>query len=153
MLMLSNYWLGWGASKIKEPNERDIRWWQTELQTHLGTQKEHWPTEVLTWNCIGCRSELGLLNGFLILSNKVSAPFLPAGQSLVFWRDWEINVICVGAVSVEQLDRVIVDASALNAKQRGILDMQETEVPLSRLLSRADLQQRFGSGGTRIAVY
>lgn len=44
------------------------------------------------------------------------------------------------------LERIVVDASHIDQKKRGILDMKETVVPLAQLLSRPDLKARYGSG-------
>lgn len=50
-------------------------------------------------------------------------------------------------MSSKHLERIIVDASHIDQKKRGILDMKETQVPLVQLLTRADLKERFGSEG------
>ncbi|KAL2128886.1 hypothetical protein VTI74DRAFT_8507 [Chaetomium olivicolor] len=54
-----------------------------------------------------------------------------------------IDLIENGALSVEKLKRIIVDASHIDQKKRGILDMRETMLPLARLLSRATLKERY----------
>jgi protein CMS1 len=47
------------------------------------------------------------------------------------------------ALSLEYLRRVIVDASHIDQKKRGIADMRETMMPLARLLCRGDLKERY----------
>jgi protein CMS1 len=37
------------------------------------------------------------------------------------------------------LERVVVDASHIDQKKRGIMDMKETQVPLVQLLARKDI--------------
>ena len=52
----------------------------------------------------------------------------------------------VGALSSKCLERIVIDASHIDQKKRGILDMKETHVPLVQLLTRADLKERYGEG-------
>lgn len=46
----------------------------------------------------------------------------------------------------------MVDASHIDQKKRGILDMKETVVPLVQLLARPDLKSRYGSGEGEIEL-
>ena len=48
-----------------------------------------------------------------------------------------------GALSVKHLKRIVVDASHVDQKKRGILDMRETQIPLVRLLSRPKFKERY----------
>lgn len=48
-----------------------------------------------------------------------------------------------GALSAKHLKRIIVDASYIDQKKRGILDMKETQMPLVKLLTRKDLRERY----------
>lgn len=57
------------------------------------------------------------------------------------------------ALSIAHVDRIVVDASSVNEKQRGILDMPETEPALSRLLSRPELRQRYHGGQVLVIIY
>lgn len=50
---------------------------------------------------------------------------------------------CSGALQTSNLQRVIVDASHIDQKKRGILDMRETHAPLVTLLKRPELMTRF----------
>ena len=46
-----------------------------------------------------------------------------------------------GALSASHLERIVVDASHIDQKKRGIMDMKETQVPLVQLLSRKDVKE------------
>lgn len=48
-----------------------------------------------------------------------------------------------GALSAKHLKRIVIDASYIDQKKRGILDMKETEMPLVKLLTRPDLRERY----------
>ncbi|KAK3310746.1 U3-containing 90S pre-ribosomal complex subunit-domain containing protein [Chaetomium strumarium] len=54
-----------------------------------------------------------------------------------------IDLIENDALCLENLRRVIVDASHIDQKKRGIADMRETMMPLARLLCRSDLKERY----------
>ncbi|GAB7324607.1 hypothetical protein MBLNU13_g08496t1 [Cladosporium sp. NU13] len=57
-----------------------------------------------------------------------------------------------GALKSDCLERIVIDASHIDTKKRGILDMKETQVPLVQLLTRADLKERFGTGEGKIEL-
>lgn len=61
----------------------------------------------------------------------------------------------VGALSLEKLERIVIDGSHIDQKKRGILDMKETQVPLMQFLNRNGLKDRYGStsSGVDILVY
>ncbi|KAI9700913.1 MAG: hypothetical protein M1820_006674 [Bogoriella megaspora] len=61
-----------------------------------------------------------------------------------------VDLLENGALSSEALERIVIDASHINQKKRGILDMQETEIPLTKLLARDELRSRFDSDDKRI---
>ncbi|KAL2149892.1 hypothetical protein VTH82DRAFT_7568 [Thermothelomyces myriococcoides] len=48
-----------------------------------------------------------------------------------------------GALSIKDLRRIVVDASHIDQKKRGIADMRETMLPLAKLLCRKDLKERY----------
>ncbi|EGS22823.1 uncharacterized protein CTHT_0012990 [Thermochaetoides thermophila DSM 1495] len=54
-----------------------------------------------------------------------------------------IDLIEHGALSVENLRRIVVDASHIDQKKRNITDMRETMMPLAKLLARADFKERY----------
>jgi len=47
------------------------------------------------------------------------------------------------ALSLADLKRIVVDASHIDQKKRGIADMRETMMPLVHLLSRRELKERY----------
>ncbi|KAI9875236.1 MAG: hypothetical protein M1830_008718 [Pleopsidium flavum] len=49
-----------------------------------------------------------------------------------------------GALSLEKLERIVVDGSHIDQKKRGILDMKETQIPLMQFLNRKGLKDRYG---------
>lgn len=49
----------------------------------------------------------------------------------------------VGALTLESLERVVIDCSFLDQKKRSIFDMKETLQPLMQLLSREELKARY----------
>jgi U3-containing 90S pre-ribosomal complex subunit len=53
-------------------------------------------------------------------------------------------ILCVGSLSLDKLRRVVVDASHVDGKRRGIFDMQELQAPLLDFLSTGDLKERYG---------
>ena len=48
-----------------------------------------------------------------------------------------------GALSVEHLKRIVVDASYIDQKKRGVLDMKDTMMPLSKWLTRKEFKDRY----------
>lgn len=60
-----------------------------------------------------------------------------------------------GALSLEKLERIVVDGSHIDQKKRGIIDMKETQIPLMQLLNRKGLKDRYGttSGGVDLIFY
>ena len=56
------------------------------------------------------------------------------------------------ALSLKRLERVVVDASHIDQKKRGILDMKETQGPLMRFLGTKELRERYGDGEGRVQL-
>lgn len=48
-----------------------------------------------------------------------------------------------GALSVEHLKRIVVDASYIDQKKRGVLDMKDTMMPLAKWLTRKEFRDRY----------
>ncbi|KAL9095812.1 MAG: hypothetical protein Q9165_001809 [Trypethelium subeluteriae] len=61
-----------------------------------------------------------------------------------------IDLLDNGALSSKDLERIVIDASHINQKKRGIFDMKETEIPLTQLLLRKELKSRYSSAEERI---
>lgn len=51
------------------------------------------------------------------------------------------------ALKTEGVERIVVDASHIDVKKRGMLDMKETLVPLVELLMRREFRERYGGEG------
>lgn len=49
----------------------------------------------------------------------------------------------LGALSLDNLKRLVVDASHIDQKKRGVMDMKDTMMPLARFLARQDLKDRY----------
>ncbi|KAL2023506.1 hypothetical protein VTK56DRAFT_2114 [Thermocarpiscus australiensis] len=54
-----------------------------------------------------------------------------------------IDLIETNALCLENLKRIVIDASHIDQKKRGIADMRETMMPLAKLLSRRELKDRY----------
>ncbi|KAL9068191.1 MAG: hypothetical protein Q9157_006581 [Trypethelium eluteriae] len=63
-----------------------------------------------------------------------------------------IDLLDNGALSSKNLERIVIDASHINQKKRGIFDMKETEIPLTQLLLRKELKSRYSSVEGRISL-
>ncbi|PBP22995.1 hypothetical protein BUE80_DR006162 [Diplocarpon rosae] len=50
-----------------------------------------------------------------------------------------------GALQVDRLERIVVDASHIDVKKRGILEMKETQVPLTVWLGQKEFVEKYGS--------
>lgn len=48
------------------------------------------------------------------------------------------------ALLLSSLRTIVIDASYLDQKQRGILDMKETHVPLAKLLTSPKIKSMYG---------
>jgi len=56
------------------------------------------------------------------------------------------------ALSLSNIRRIVVDASHIDMKKRGILDMKEIQVPLVSLLVRKEIKERYGKGADGIEL-
>ncbi|KAA8636271.1 hypothetical protein SMACR_09079 [Sordaria macrospora] len=54
-----------------------------------------------------------------------------------------IDLIENESLSLDSLKRIVVDASHIDQKKRGVVDMRETMMPLIKLLTRKELQDRY----------
>ncbi|KAI1176433.1 U3-containing 90S pre-ribosomal complex subunit-domain containing protein [Nemania sp. FL0916] len=48
-----------------------------------------------------------------------------------------------GTLKLDKLERLVVDASHIDQKKRGIMDMKETMIPLARWLSRTEFKEKY----------
>lgn len=58
-----------------------------------------------------------------------------------------IDLVENGALKVDKLERLVVDASHIDQKKRGILDMGETVLPLCRWLTLSQFKERYMDEG------
>lgn len=49
----------------------------------------------------------------------------------------------LGTLKLDKLEQLVVDASHIDQKKRGIMDMKETMIPLARWLCRAEFKERY----------
>lgn len=50
-----------------------------------------------------------------------------------------------GALSTKDLERIVIDASHIDQKKRGILDMKDTALQLIQLLTLPDLKEKYSA--------
>ncbi|QUC19847.1 uncharacterized protein UV8b_04088 [Ustilaginoidea virens] len=62
------------------------------------------------------------------------------------------ELIDIGALSLDHLERVVVDASHVDQKKRGIMDMKDTLMPLATFLTRPELKERYSDNGKPLAL-
>ncbi|KAL5906511.1 Protein cms1 [Pyricularia oryzae] len=55
-----------------------------------------------------------------------------------------------GALSTKSLRRIVVDASHIDQKKRGVMDMRETAIPLARWLARPEFKERYVDDDNRL---
>jgi protein CMS1 len=55
-------------------------------------------------------------------------------------------------LKLDSLERIVVDASHIDQKKRGIMDMRETTLPLARFLARAEFKERYGDSKKPLAL-
>ncbi|KAJ5780976.1 hypothetical protein N7457_006136 [Penicillium paradoxum] len=55
------------------------------------------------------------------------------------------DLIEAGDLKLDELERIVIDGSHIDQKQRGIFDMKDTHMPLLKLLTRPELRERYGA--------
>ncbi|OQE78473.1 hypothetical protein PENNAL_c0056G10727 [Penicillium nalgiovense] len=64
------------------------------------------------------------------------------------------DLIESGTLNLGELERIVIDGSHIDQKQRGIFDMKDTHIPLLKLLTRPELRERYGAKkGVKILVF
>ncbi|KAJ5710822.1 Protein CMS1 [Penicillium malachiteum] len=63
------------------------------------------------------------------------------------------DLIESGDLKLNELQRLVIDGSHIDQKQRGIFDMKDTHFPLLKLLTRPDLRERYGAGRTGMQIW
>lgn len=68
----------------------------------------------------------------------------------IFWTNW-----ChyTDALGLEDLKLVLIDASHIDQKQRGILDIKETQKSLMDLLNYTTLKRKLVEGDVRLLFF
>jgi protein CMS1 len=59
---------------------------------------------------------------------------------------------CLGSLNLDELERIVIDGSHIDQKQRGIFDMKETHFPLLQLLTRPELRDRLGASKKKVQI-
>lgn len=62
-------------------------------------------------------------------------------------------LVCIGALQVDRLERIVIDASHIDSKKRGILEMKETQVALTIWLGQKEFVEKYASGGIQLLFY
>ncbi|KAJ5726388.1 Protein CMS1 [Penicillium malachiteum] len=62
------------------------------------------------------------------------------------------DLIESGDLKLNDLQRLVIDGSHIDQKQRGIFDMKDTHFPLLKLLTCPDLRERYGAGRTGMRI-
>ncbi|KAL6893354.1 U3-90S pre-ribosomal complex subunit domain-containing protein [Trichoderma evansii] len=55
-----------------------------------------------------------------------------------------MELIDNGSLSLNKLQRLVVDASHIDQKKRGVMDMKDTMMPLAKFLARKEFKDRYG---------
>jgi protein CMS1 len=58
-----------------------------------------------------------------------------------------------GALSAKSLKRIVLDASHMDQKKCGILEMKDTQVPLLKLLNMPVLKERYGMDDGIVLIF
>ena len=61
----------------------------------------------------------------------------------------------IGALVINELENIVIDASYIDQKKRGVLEMRETHIPLVQWLNRKEFKDRLGQaiGGIDLLFY
>ncbi|GAD92199.1 hypothetical protein AOR_1_206084 [Paecilomyces variotii No. 5] len=62
------------------------------------------------------------------------------------------DLIDSGALKLTEVKRIVIDASHIDQKQRGIFDMKEIYLPLLKLLTKPELRERYGAKKDKIQI-
>ncbi|KAK8917501.1 Protein CMS1 [Metarhizium anisopliae] len=82
---------------------------------------------------------------------KLFAKHMKVDDQATFLKNRKTG-IGVGALSLDNLQRLVVDASHVDQKKRGIMDMKDTMMPLARFLTRPEFKERYGAEKKPLAL-
>lgn len=76
------------------------------------------------------------------------------GECYVGYRG-TLLILKLGALQTDRLERIVVDASHIDQKKRGVLQMKDTQVPLILWLNQNVLRERYTAktGGIQLLFY
>jgi protein CMS1 len=57
-----------------------------------------------------------------------------------------------GSLKLDKLQRLVVDASHIDQKKRGVMDMKDTMMPLARFLARKEFKDRYADEKKPLAL-
>ncbi|KAL6698511.1 U3-90S pre-ribosomal complex subunit domain-containing protein [Trichoderma pleuroticola] len=63
-----------------------------------------------------------------------------------------MELIDNGSLSLDKLQRLVIDASHIDQKKRGVMDMKDTMMPLARFLARKEFKDRYGDEKKPLAL-
>jgi protein CMS1 len=58
-----------------------------------------------------------------------------------------------GSLAIDRLERIIIDASHIDQKRRGILEMKETQIPLIKWLGASNFRERYEGSTDRLQIF
>lgn len=59
-------------------------------------------------------------------------------------------LISTGSLCTERLERIVVDCSHIDVKKRGILEMRETQIPLTQFIGQKEFMERYSAESQHI---
>ncbi|KAJ5118628.1 Protein CMS1 [Penicillium atrosanguineum] len=62
------------------------------------------------------------------------------------------DLIESGTLKLNELERIVIDGSHIDQKQRGIFDMKDTHLPLLKLLTQPELRKRYDAGKKKLQI-
>lgn len=62
------------------------------------------------------------------------------------------NLVTLGALKFDSLQRIVLDGSYIDQKKRGLFDMKDLHLPLLKFLNRTDLRNRYPSKEDRVQI-
>ncbi len=78
-----------------------------------------------------------------LIENGTQPPIKASPLDMLHLLTPEGIPVSTEALCLENVKRIVVDASHIDQKKRGIVDMRETMLPLAKLLCRAALKERY----------
>ncbi|KAJ5766510.1 uncharacterized protein N7511_004126 [Penicillium nucicola] len=62
------------------------------------------------------------------------------------------DLIESGTLKLDELERIVIDGSHIDQKQRGIFDMKDTHMPLLKLLTQPAVSKRYGASKKSVKI-